>query len=68
VQTAMKVLEKYFGRIYEKALRKNTRGLGLTDEQLKEVIQQIIKLNPKPGGHIGDNNKGKPILHLIFSY
>ena len=33
--------------------------LNLTDEQLKEVMQQIIRLNPKPGGNIGEMNKAE---------
>ncbi len=33
--------------------------MGLTDEKLKDVINQIIKLNPKPGGNIGEVNKGE---------
>ena len=32
-----------------KALRKIQKGLDLKDDQLREVISQIIRLNPKPG-------------------
>ncbi|MCH5691008.1 hypothetical protein LWM68_46360 [Niabella sp. W65] len=35
------------------------RGLGLEDGELKEVMQQIIRLNPKPGGNIGAVNKAE---------
>jgi RNA polymerase sigma-54 factor len=59
VQLAMKVLEKYFEEFTKKHYEKIQRGLNITDEQLKEVINQIIKLNPKPGGNIGDSNKGE---------
>jgi RNA polymerase sigma-54 factor len=53
VEMAILVLEKYFEEFTKKHYEKIQRGLGLTDEQLKDVINQIIKLNPKPGGNIG---------------
>lgn len=59
VQMAIKVLEKYFDEFTKKHYEKIQRGLSLTDEQLKEVIKQIIKLNPKPAGAVGDTNKGE---------
>lgn len=62
VETAMKVLEKYFEEFTKKHYEKIQRGLDLTDEQMREVINQIIKLNPKPGGNIGDAGKGENYL------
>src|SRR5436190_876288 len=56
---AINVLEKYFEEFTKKHYEKIQRGLNLTDEQLREVINQIIKLNPKPAGTIGDTNKGE---------
>jgi RNA polymerase sigma-54 factor len=53
VVMAMNVLEKYFEEFTKKHYEKIQRGMSLTDEQLKDVINQIIKLNPKPGGNIG---------------
>ncbi len=59
VEIAMQVLEKYFDEFTKKHYEKIQRGLGLTDEQLKAVINQIIRLNPKPGGNIGEGNKAE---------
>lgn len=59
IELAIKVLEKYFDEFTKKHYEKIQRGLDLTDEQLREVIGQIIKLNPKPGGNVGDSNKGE---------
>jgi RNA polymerase sigma-54 factor len=59
VQMAIKVLEKYFDEFTKKHYEKIQRGLSLSDEQLREVINQIIKLNPKPAGAVGDSNKGE---------
>ncbi|MEI7472166.1 MAG: RNA polymerase factor sigma-54 [Chitinophagaceae bacterium] len=66
VQTAMKVLEKYFDEFTKKHYEKIQRGLGLSDEQLKEAINQIVKLNPKPGGNIGDSHKGETYITPDF--
>lgn len=49
VQLAIKLLEKYFDKFTKKHYDKITRALNLTEEQLREVIQLIVKLNPKPG-------------------
>jgi RNA polymerase sigma-54 factor len=59
---AIKVLEKYFDEFTKKHYEKIQRGLNLTDEQLKEVIQTITRLNPKPGGALGEMNKAENYL------
>ena len=59
VQMAIKVLEKYFEEFTKKHYEKIQRGLDLTDDQLREVINQIIKLNPKPAGSVSETNKGE---------
>jgi RNA polymerase sigma-54 factor len=59
VDTAIDVLVYYFDEFTKKHYDKIQRGLNLDDEQLKEVINQIIKLNPKPGGDITEVNKAE---------
>ncbi len=59
VKTAIDVLTDYFDEFTKKHYDKIQRGLGLTDYQLKDVINQIIRLNPKPGGNVGESNKGE---------
>jgi RNA polymerase sigma-54 factor len=59
VLTAIQVLEKYFDEFTKKHYEKIQRGLSLNDQQLRDVINQIIKLNPKPGGNIGSVNKAE---------
>jgi len=69
VEIAMKVLDKYFDEFTKKHYEKIQRGLNLTDEQLREVIKQIVKLNPKPAGNIGDTNKGESyVIPDFFIY
>ena len=56
---AIEVLTNYFDEFTKKHYDKIQRGLNLTDDQFKEVINQIIKLNPKPGGNIGEGSKAE---------
>ncbi len=62
IQTAILILEKYFDEFTKKHYEKIQRSLSLDDEQLKAVIQQIIKLNPKPGGNVGEINKAETYI------
>jgi RNA polymerase sigma-54 factor len=62
VELAIKVLSKYFDEFTKKHYEKIQRGLELTDAQIKEVINQIIKLNPRPGGNIGEVNKAQSYI------
>ncbi len=59
VKPAIEILEKYFDEFTKKHYEKIQRGLNIDEEQLKSVINCIIKLNPRPGGEISDSNKAK---------
>ena len=59
VDTAILAIQKYFDEFTKKHYEKIQRGLGLTDEELKDVMHQIVKLNPKPGGNVGSVNKAE---------
>lgn len=59
VDVAIQALTKYFDEFTKKHYEKIQRGLNLTDEQLKEVMIQITRLNPKPGGNVGEVNKAE---------
>lgn len=59
VSLAIQVLDKYFEEFTKKHYEKIQRGLNLNDDQLRDVINAIIKLNPKPGGNLGEINKAE---------
>lgn len=59
ISGAIKVIEKYFEEFTRKHFEKIQRGLNLSGEELREIIAQIVRLNPKPGGTIGDSHKGE---------
>ncbi len=62
VKLAIQVMSKYYDEFIKKHYDKIQRGLNLSDEDLKEVIHQIIKLNPKPGGNVGEINKAESYI------
>ncbi|MFZ1527282.1 MAG: RNA polymerase factor sigma-54 [Ferruginibacter sp.] len=57
VELAIKVLEKYFDEFTKKHYEKIQRALNISDEELRDVINQIIRLNPKPGGNLEGSSK-----------
>lgn len=59
VDTAIIAIQKYFDEFIKKHYEKIQRSLNLSEEQLKQVMGQIVKLNPKPGGNIGSVNKAE---------
>lgn len=59
VQTAIKALTKYFDEFTKKHYEKIQRGLNISEEELKEVIRQILHLNPKPGSTLTETNKAE---------
>jgi len=59
VETAMQAIRKYFDEFTKKHYEKIQRGLAINEDELKEVMQQIIRLNPKPGGNVGGINKAE---------
>jgi RNA polymerase sigma-54 factor len=59
VEVAIQAITRYFDEFTKKHYEKIQRGLNLSDEELKEVMIQITKLNPKPGGNVGEVNKAE---------
>lgn len=62
VEMTINILSEYFDEFTKKHYEKIQRGLNLTDDDLKEAINQIIRLNPKPGGNIGEVNKAESYI------
>ena len=48
LQLAIKAIDKYFDEFAKKHYNKLKRHLDIDEDDLKDVIQEIIKLNPKP--------------------
>lgn len=57
IQLATKILEKYFDEFTKKHYEKIQKALNIDNEELKIIINHIIRLNPKPGGATSELNK-----------
>ncbi|WP_447640071.1 MULTISPECIES: RNA polymerase factor sigma-54 [Chitinophagaceae] len=62
VHLAFAILDKYFEEFTKKHYEKIQRSLSISDEELKDAINVILHLNPKPGGNIGSINKAEAYI------
>lgn len=61
---ARKILKYYFDEFTKKHYEKIITRLNITEEQLKEALEEILKLNPKPGSSFSDP-QNKSIQHIV---
>lgn len=59
VELATEVVEKQMDEFSKKHYDKIAKKLDIDDELLKEVIQEILKLNPRPGNSMADGQKSQ---------
>ncbi|MBM3444889.1 MAG: RNA polymerase factor sigma-54 [Bacteroidetes bacterium] len=59
VRNALRIVEFHFDEFSKRHFEKVARSLGLTDEQLRASIDEIRKLNPRPGVVAGYINKAE---------
>ena len=64
VALAARILGDYFPEFTRKHYDKIITRLNITDEQLKGALDEILKLNPKPGGAYSDP-QNKTASHII---
>lgn len=57
IELAISVLEKSFEQFTKKHYKKLLQKHNISEEQLKDAISEIEKLNPKPGGSYSGNNR-----------
>ncbi len=62
LENAKKLLEKNFKDLTKKHYDKIKKKHGLSDNELKQAIDEILKLNPKPGNSITETGKN---VHYI---
>jgi RNA polymerase sigma-54 factor len=56
-QLAKQILEEAFEHFVKKHYKKLIQKFSITEEELKDAIHEIEKLNPKPGGSYSGSNK-----------
>jgi len=52
---AEKILSDYFSEFTKKHYPRIMSKLSITEDQLREVIEEIVRLNPRPGGQVDDS-------------
>ncbi|MCK0190610.1 RNA polymerase factor sigma-54 [Arenibacter sp. F20364] len=57
IELAITLLEKSFEQFTKKHYQKLIQKHNITEEQLKDAITEIERLNPKPGGSYSGNNR-----------
>lgn len=55
IDNAKKILTHYFNEFTNKHYQKIMNRMGLSEQELKDAIAKILKLNPSPGGQIDDS-------------
>ena len=55
--TAEVILDRFFNEFTKKHYNKITSRLDITEEDVKEALLEIVKLNPKPGNSLIDTSK-----------
>ena len=55
--TAKIILEQFFDEFTKKHYDKISKKLEIEDQDLKEAVAEILKLNPKPGGSMKESSK-----------
>jgi RNA polymerase sigma-54 factor len=63
VELATTILERSFEQFTKKHYKKLIAKYDISEEQLKEAIGEVEKLNPKPGGSYAGNNR--MIEHVV---
>lgn len=65
LNNARLILEECFEEFSKKHYEKIARRLRLPDEAMKEAVNEILKLNPKPGGTMGDSSFEQTATKII---
>ena len=68
IQTATAVIRDFFEEFTRKHYERIQKGLSISDEGLREVIQLITRLNPRPGGQVDDGKELNYVVPDFFIY
>lgn len=65
VYTAKKIIEKSFEEFTKKHYEKIKSKFEISDDDLKDAVDEIIRLNPKPGNSLKESTNSKNIQQII---
>ncbi len=63
IRTAEEIIEHHFEAFTKKHYNKILKKLDISEDDLKRAIEEITKLNPKPGNSVRETNKS--VQHII---
>lgn len=63
ISRAIEIIKNYMDEFSKKHYEKIARSMNLPDEYLKDAMQEILKLNPRPGGDI--SAESKTVQHIV---
>jgi len=61
---AKSILKNHFDEFTNKHYEKIVQRLNISEDDLKEALEEILRLNPKPGGAMGDS-QSKSFHHIV---
>jgi RNA polymerase sigma-54 factor len=62
IKVAIEIVSVYLEEFTKKHYDKLEKSLNINSEELKDAIQEILRLNPKPGNSYADNNKQLQVI------
>lgn len=62
IEHAKVILDKHMEEFSKKHFDKIMRQMGITEDQMKEAVNEILKLNPRPGNSMFDNQKSSQTI------
>ncbi len=62
IKVAIEIVSDYLDEFTKKHYDKLEKSLNISSEELKDAIQEILRLNPKPGNSYADNNKQLQVI------
>lgn len=57
IQLAIHLIDRYFNEFTKKHYDKILKKARITEDELKDAIEEILKLNPKPGNSLSETTK-----------
>lgn len=68
-QLAILLIERYFDELTKKHYDKITKKAKVSDRELRDAVNEILKLNPKPGNSVGETSRpNHSIMPDFFIY
>ncbi len=62
------IIEQYFNEFTKKHYDKIVKKSGISERQFRAALNEILKLNPKPGGDIGESQNSNYIIPDFVIY